>query len=157
MVCVGHRLQCKYWLALYQPKRGHGCVKWNQLYKFCRYVQRSWSKDTVANTLILLRKFINHCWCGNTVTFDPEWCTYRLWHIQLIALHFEHPWPCCRKFMVGMVSQFTLQPILWPTQIPLWGGGGGGHGNSCKSQLRVLCSLSHWESMMSTENDDGEH
>ena len=55
-----------------------------------------------------------------TVTFDPERCTYR--HIQLIALHFEHP---CRKFMVGKDSQFTLQPMANTShKFPMMGGGG---------------------------------
>ena len=32
-------------------------------------------------------------------------------NVQLIALHFECPWPSRGKFMVGKVSQFTLQPV----------------------------------------------
>ena len=66
--------------------------------------------------------------------------------------------------MIGNVSQFTLQPMANTNhKFPMMGGQCEikstvlANLNSHQLIMKVLCSLSHQESMMSTENDDGEH
>ena len=118
MVCVGHRLQCELAnLTNYKfPATGPWVfeVKCNQLIYSVRAalgVKGHCCHQQFLKCLNLVYKFSKpnkKTADVATVPFDPEHCTYR--HMQLIALHFEHPWPRCRK-PLGQDSSLFLRQL----------------------------------------------
>ena len=138
---------------------GPGCSKWSAMNCVCQLYVGTYSargqrsllpyQQFFGNTLIWFINFRNqikvfqkNCWCGNTVTLDSKHFTYRH-NIQLIAFHFKHPGPHCRKFIVGNVSQFTLQPMANTNQ---WYDGGPQVFHMKWNQLYLQISIHiNWE------------